>query len=65
MNLKEHGLEWLTIPVIGEAIVTHDLSMSRLFVHAGMVEGGELKAKEWFNTHMNGGYTGTSWWCWG
>lgn len=45
LNLKERGLEWLAIPATGEAIVTLELSMYRIFTYAGMVEGGELKAR--------------------
>lgn len=44
LNLKERGLEWLAIPATGEAIGAHELPMHRIFAHARMVEGGELKA---------------------
>ena len=65
VNLRECNLEWATIPTTGEAEVTHELSMSRLFAHADTVEGGELKTGERFKMHMSDGFIGTSWWCWG
>lgn len=65
VNLRECNLEWATIPTTGEAEVTHELSMSRLFAHADTMEGGELKTGERFKMHMSDGYIGTSWWCWG
>lgn len=65
-NLREYDLEWATIPPTGEVEVEHELSMSRLFVHADtVINGGELKTGERFKMHMNDGYIGTSWWCWG
>lgn len=45
--------------------MTHELSMSRLFAHADIVEGGELKTGERFKMHMSDEYIGTLWWCWG
>ncbi|KAK7711843.1 hypothetical protein SLS64_005114 [Diaporthe eres] len=54
----------LTIPAEGSVEVTHDLPVSRLFLHEHKLTRDDVVGETW-RLGLNDGYVGTTWWCWG
>ncbi|KAL1981211.1 hypothetical protein VTN96DRAFT_2963 [Rasamsonia emersonii] len=64
-NLRDRGLEFLTIPAHGEeVVVVHDMPLSRLFKYSSLKKEDLLRG-ETFKVRMHDGFVGTMWWCWG
>lgn len=54
----------LTIPAKWSVEVTHDLPVSRMFLHEHKLTGHDVVGETW-RLGLNDGYVGTTWWCFG
>jgi hypothetical protein len=64
-DLKERpNVQFLTIPADGEVVVTHDLSLARMFKHEKTLKPADVVGETW-RPCLFGGAIGTGWWNWG
>lgn len=64
MRAQPSAHHLLTIPAEGSVEVTHDLPVSRLFLHEQKLTREDVVGETW-HLGLNDGYVGTTWWCWG
>jgi hypothetical protein len=64
-DLKERpSTHLLTIPANGEVVITHDLSLARIFKYEERLTPADVVGETW-RLKLSEGAIGTSWWCWG
>jgi hypothetical protein len=64
-DLKERPYtQFLTIPAEGEVVVTHELSLARMFQYEKSLKPADVVGESW-RPSLFSGMIGTGWWNWG
>ncbi|KAI4160836.1 MAG: hypothetical protein LQ342_005361 [Letrouitia transgressa] len=65
-DLKQREwLRFITIPAEGHVQITHNMPIDRMFKYEDRLTKNDLQPGETYRFHLNSGYVGSSWWCWG
>lgn len=65
-DLKQREwLRFITIPAEGHVQLAHNMPIDRMFKHEDRLAKTDLQPGETYRFHLNPGYVGSSWWCWG